>query len=68
MELVREILNRLGIIAHWMGFLISVVSLVVLLMDPRHEGDFVLILVFIPHIMGWAFRYLLSGNTKFMPW
>ncbi len=57
-------LERLGKIIHWLGFLISILFFIYL----PSLGLIEIGLGLSPLIISWVLRYFLSGNTRLFPW
>ncbi len=75
---MKEIFERLGLVIHWIGFLIgcgiSVLAFSILvdkgLGNPDILGELSLTVtgVFLGTIPTWAIRFILTGNKTFFPW
>jgi len=57
-------INRLGKIVHWLGFLLS---LLVFLYLPSF-GVIEIGMGLFPLLISWVIQYFLTGNTRLFPW
>ena len=64
-------LERLGLVIHWVGFLAGVISVIFFFLLG---GDLTITLFFstfsfvIFSVCSWAIRYILAGKVHFLPW
>ena len=73
-----EILSRLALVIHWIGFLIglsfSLFLMRALLFNETNDSpDFFMYLAIalgfiIPWLIGWVIRFILVGNINLLPW
>jgi len=67
-------LNRLGLVIHWLGFIASALFLGILifaLIAPNGGGLApapVAVLTPIPFVITWVIRFILTGHKGLMPW
>jgi hypothetical protein len=66
-------IKRLGLVIHWLGFIIGIGSSLFLASVLFNEGigiAFSLGVIFfvVFHLVGWAVRYILTGNKSIFPW
>ena len=57
-------INRLGKIVHWSGFLLSVLFFLYL----PSLGVIEIGLGLLPLVISWVIQYFLTGNTRLFPW
>ena len=68
-----EILKRLALVIHWIGFIVGVITfLLISFSDGSIQGLTKLLLGFFFLILytgiGWLIRYVISGMIHFLPW
>jgi hypothetical protein len=76
MELLKGIINRLGIILHWLGFIFFIFCCLLLIMSQFNETGnplWLRTIVLLPYgfifwIGGWVIKFLLTGKKDFLPW
>ena len=67
-------LNRFGLVIHWIGFIASALFLGILifaLIAPNGGGVAPIpsaVLTPIPLVITWAIRFILTGHKGLMPW
>ena len=66
-------IKRLGLVIHWLGFIIGVgssLSIVAMLFNGGVGIAFSLggIFFVVFHLVGWAVRFILTGNKLLFPW
>jgi hypothetical protein len=75
---MKEIFERLGLVIHWIGFLIgcgiSVLAFSILIGEYPNNSSLITQFTFtvIGPVLGtiptWAIRFILTGNKIFFPW
>ena len=71
---VLRMLNRFGLVIHWIGFIASALFLGILifaLIAPNGGGVAPIpsaVLTPIPLVITWAIRFILTGHKGLMPW
>ena len=73
---MNNVINRIGIVLHWSGFIYSLFLLVLFGYSTFIENGvpwWTKTLIGIPFglsfwIGGWVLRYILSGNKNIFPW
>ena len=72
MELLKGIVNRLGIVLHWSGFIIFIFSLIMIIfatfVEPHVRLLATFFLAFSFWVGGWVLKFLLTGRKEFFPW
>ena len=71
-----EILKRLAFVIHWIGFIIGVISFLLISFAPDGYGNILgwerlLLGIFLFALytsIGWLIRYVISGNIHVLPW
>lgn len=71
-----EILKRLAFVIHWIGFIIGVISFLLISFAPDGDGNILgltklLLGIFFLILytgIGWLIRYVISGMIHFLPW
>lgn len=79
--MLREIIHRLATVVYWTGFVLAIIAETgaVLLFVATNSDDAaragqntiaaaLLVLGLAVHGAGWAVRYILTGETKWLPW
>lgn len=73
-------LNRFGLVIHWIGFIGSVTAFPFLVIAiaieigavgsflNQEEGNALMALSFGPLPIGWVIRFILTGHKGLMPW
>ena len=67
-------INRLGLVIHWLGFLLAVFVGAFCIVLGITDGGYLLGLVFAlasfvaAHASGWIVRFILTGNKSIFPW
>lgn len=71
---MREFFNRLGLVIHWIFFLITLLLFYLWWSDPSFFDDIgatkwwqMFIACLVPNSIGWVIRFLLSGKNNFLP-
>ena len=68
---MNSFLERLTLAIHWIGFLISLLSIFAYFMygvdfnNYEWVGAFVMILI--PNTIGWFIKWLFTGNSNYFP-
>ncbi len=68
-----EILKRLALVIHWIGFIVGVITF---LLISFSDGDIFgltrlllgIFFLFLYTGIGWLIRYVISGMIHFLPW
>ena len=68
-----EILKRLALVIHWIGFIVGVITF---LLISFSDGDIFgltrlllgIFFLFLYTGIGWLIRYVISGMINFLPW
>jgi hypothetical protein len=70
---VLRMLNRLGLVIHWIGFIVSLLPAFLLFAISGDNNDGLGVAVYVALILisnglGWSARFILTGHKGLMPW
>ena len=73
---MKEFIDRLGLVIHWLGFLLGISIPIGFLFGAIfvNDPDNLSVLPYTPimfllfSLSAWLFRFILSGKNHFLPW